>query len=80
VLDENDYLQTNEINKILYNSQIVKNTISLIENNKTIIRIDEKHKRAYHNLLWLEELQTVIDIRQYDTVCLIKRNNAGDGI
>lgn len=73
-------MQTNEINKILYNSQIVKNTVSLIENNKTITLIDDKFKRAFHNLLWLEELQTVIDIRQYDTVCQIKRNISGEGI
>lgn len=42
-------------------------------------KINDKIKKAYHNMIWLEELQTVIDIRQYDTVCYIKKNN-GEGI
>jgi len=67
VLDEHEYLNTNEINKILYNSHIIQDTITIIENNKSITKMTDKIKKAYHNLIWLEELQTIIDIRQYDT-------------
>jgi len=67
VLDEHEYLNTNGINKILYNSHIIQETITIIENNKSITKMTDKIKKAYHNLIWLEELQTIIDIRQYDT-------------